>query len=192
MYLITRLQDTTDRAFAGLLCVFVSVILSACSPPESNVSVGNRTGVMYYGYGSEVQTLDPHIVSDTGAWEVTGALFEGLVRRNAETLQPEPGVAESWSVSEDGLTITFKLNSNAKWSNGDPVTAEDFVWSWQRSLHPAMGNAAAEYLFPIKNAERFHTGLIDDPGQLGVTALDSHTLRVHLENPTAKLRFNTF
>lgn len=139
---------------------------------------------MHYGIGSEVQTLDPHIVSDTGAWEITGALFEGLVRRNAETLEAEPGVAESWSTSDDKLTITFNLNPAARWSNGDPVTAEDFVWSWRRSLAPGMGNISAAFLFPIKNAMPFHRGLIEDPEQLGAKALDSHTLQVQLENPT--------
>ena len=112
----------------------VAVLLSACSPSESNVAIGNRTGVLHYGIGSEVQALDPHVLSDTGAWEISSALFEGLVRLNPETLEPEPGVAKSWELSDDGLTLIFKLNREAKWSNGDPVTAEDFVWSWQRSL----------------------------------------------------------
>lgn len=148
------------------------------------MAIGNRTGVLHYGIGAEVQTLDPHIVSDTAGWEVAGALFEGLVRRNAKTLEPEPGVADSWAISEDGLTITFKLNPDAKWSNGDPVTAEDFVWSWRRSLHPAMGNISASFLFPIKNAMAYHKGLIEDPQLLGVEALDSSTLKIQLENPT--------
>jgi oligopeptide transport system substrate-binding protein len=158
--------------------------LSACSPSESNVAIGNRTGVLHYGIGSEVQTLDPHVLSDTGAWEISAALFEGLVGLNAETLEPEPGVAESWEVSDDGLTILFKLNPEAKWSNGDPVTTEDFVWSWRRSLHPAMGNVVADILYPIKNAEPYAKGQMDDPELLGVHALDRYTLQVQLENPT--------
>ena len=175
-------QSTLNKS--GVLALIFAILLSACSPSESNVELGNRTGVLHYGIGSEVQTLDPHVLSDTGAWEISGALFEGLVRLNPETLEPEPGVAESWELSDDGLTLIFKLNPEAKWSNGDPVTAEDFVWSWQRSLHPSMGNILAEYLYPIKNAEPFAKGLIDDPEQLGIQALDKSTLKLQLENPT--------
>jgi oligopeptide transport system substrate-binding protein len=167
-----------------MLAAIFAILLSACSPSESNVAIGNRTGVLHYGIGSEVQTLDPHVLSDTGAWEISGALFEGLVRLNPETLEPEPGVAKSWELSDDGLTLIFRLNPKAKWSNGDPVTAEDFVWSWQRSLHPSMGNILAEYLYPIKNAEPYAKGLIADPEQLGVQALNKFTLKVQLENPT--------
>ena len=167
-----------------IIVALIAILLSACSPSESNVAIGNRTGVLHYGIGSEVQTLDPHVLSDTSAWEISGALFEGLVRLNSETLEPEPGVAKSWEISDDGLTLIFKLNPEAKWSNGDPVTAEDFVWSWRRSLHPSMGNIMAEYLFPIRNAEPYAKGLISDPGQLGVQALDPTTLKLQLENPT--------
>lgn len=179
-----RRQHTAVGLAIGMQAVVFSILLSACSPHESNVAVGNRTGVLHYGIGAEVQTLDPHVLSDTGAWEISGALFEGLVRLNPETLEPEPGAAESWELSDDGLIIIFKLNPEAKWSNGDSVTAGDFVWSWQRSLHPFMGNILAEYLYPIKNAEPYAKGLIDDPEQLGVHALDKFTLKVQLENPT--------
>ena len=179
-----RRQHTAVCLLIGVQAVLFNILLSACSPGESNVAVGNRTGVLHYGIGAEVQTLDPHVLSDTGAWELSGALFEGLIRLNAETLEPEPGVAESWELSDDGLTIIFKLNPQAKWSNGDSVTAGDFVWSWQRSLHPSMGNILAEYLYPIKNAEPYAKGLIDDPEQLGVQAVDKFTLKVQLENPT--------
>ena len=89
-----------------------------------------------------------------------------------------------WEFSDDGLTLTFRLNPDAKWSNGDPVTASDFVWSLQRSLHPSMGNLLAEFLYPIKNADPYARGLIDDPNQLGVHALDNYTLEIQLETPT--------
>ena len=179
-----RRQHNAVCLLIGVQAVVFNILLSACSSGESNVAVGNRTGVLHYGIGAEVQTLDPHVLSDTGAWELSGALFEGLIRLNAETLEPEPGVAESWELSDDGLTLIFKLNPQAKWSNGDSVTAGDFVWSWQRSLHPSMGNILAEYLYPIKNAEPYAKGLIDDPEQLGVQAVDKFTLKVQLENPT--------
>ena len=177
------IQSTLNTLGGTLAAIFV-VLLSACSPSESNVVIGNRTGVLHYGIGSEVQTLDPHVLSDTSAMEISGALFEGLVRLNPETLEPEPGVAKSWEISDDGLTLIFRLNPEAKWSNGDPVTAGDFVWSWQRSLHPSMGNVLADYLYPIKNAEAYARGLIDDPEQIGIQALDISTVKVQLEYPT--------
>ena len=146
---VIRWRSKTEQHLSPLWLALTVLLVAACTPPETNVSLGNRTGVLYYGIGSEVQTIDPHVVSDTGGFEVVGALFEGLVRHNTETMEPEPGVAESWEVSDDGLTLTFKLNPAAKWSNGDPVTAEDFVWSWRRSLHPAMGNILAEYMLSL-------------------------------------------
>ena len=185
--LISCFEKPTTRWQSGFHCTLILFLLSACSPSEPNVVTGNQTGVLHYGTGAEVQTLDPHIVSDTNAWEISSALFEGLVRRNAKTLEAEPGVAESWAFSEDQLTITFKLNPNARWSNGDPVTAQDFVWSWQRSLNPAMGNVLAAALFPIKNAEPYNSGEIGDPEQLGVKAMNRHTLKVTLKNPTPRI-----
>ena len=90
-----RWRSKTEQHLSPLWLALTVLLVAACSPPETNVSLGNRTGVLYYGIGSEVQTIDPHVVSDTGAFEVAGALFEGLVRHNAETMEPEPGVAES-------------------------------------------------------------------------------------------------
>jgi oligopeptide transport system substrate-binding protein len=87
-------------------------------------------------------------------------------------------------ISDDGLTITFHLNPAAKWSNGDPTTAQDFVWSWQRALNPAMGNQYAYMLYPVQNAEAYATGKLDDFSNVGVKALDDHTLQVRLNAPT--------
>ncbi|MEP0202776.1 MAG: peptide ABC transporter substrate-binding protein [Halioglobus sp.] len=184
---LISLHIRTERLISFSWLVSTMVVLAACSPSESNVSLGNRTGVLYYGIGSEVQTLDPHVVSDTIAWEISGALFEGLIRHDPETMQPEPGVAQSWDISDDGMTVVFHLNPQARWSNGDSVTAEDFVWSWRRSLHPAMGNVLIDSMYPIKNAEPYSKGLIEDPEALGVRALGPHTLQVELENPTPHL-----
>lgn len=177
------------RRLCRALCILASAGLAACSNPESNVERGNREGVLYYGSGSEVQTLDPHIVSDTMAAEITSALFEGLVTHHPETLEPLPGVATHWEFSPDRRVITFHLNPEARWSNGDPVTARDFVWSWQRSLNPAIGNVLAEYLFPLKNAFDYHQGRITDPDAIGAVALDDLTLEVTLEDPNPLILF---
>ncbi|GAB5413591.1 MAG: ABC transporter substrate-binding protein [Congregibacter sp.] len=112
------------------------------------------------------------------------ALFEGLAVKNPYTLEPEPGVAESWEFSDDGRVITFHINPTARWSNGDPVTAEDYVWSWMRALHPEMGNLYAYMLFPIHNAEAFFKREVDSFDEVGVKAPDPHTLEVTLTEPT--------
>jgi oligopeptide transport system substrate-binding protein len=171
------------RTLAILLILSASVMLG-CSGGESNVSQGNRDGILHYGNGSEPQGLDPHVVTGVPENHLIRALFEGLAVKNPYTLEPEPGVAERWAFSEDGRIVTFHLRRNALWSNGDPVTAEDYVWSWQRALDPAMGNQYAYMLYPVKNAEPYATGKISDPAELGVRALDSHTLQVTLNEPT--------
>jgi len=112
------------------------------------------------------------------------ALFEGLAVKNPYTLEPEPGVAESWDISEDGRTVTFHINPEARWSNGDPMTARDYVWSWKRLLSPAMGAEYNYMLFPVKNAKAFATGQITDFGEVGVKALDDLTLQVTLTERT--------
>ncbi len=172
-----------NRLKTLVVLVFFSTLV-ACGGGESNVSSGNREGILHYGNGSEPQGLDPHVVTGVPENHLIRALFEGLAVKNPYTLEPEPGVAESWDFSEDGRIITFHLNPRAKWSNGDPMTAQDYVWSWQRALNPAMGNLYAYMLFPVKNAKAYATGDLADPEQLGVKALDKLTLQVTLNEPT--------
>lgn len=168
-----------------LLLPLVTVLsLLACGSGESNVVTGNREGILHVGNGTEPQGLDPHVVTGIPESNIVGALFEGLAVKNPYTLESEPGVAQSWDISQDGRTITFHLNPEARWSNGDPVTAEDFVWSWQRALNPAMGNQYAYMLYPVQNAEAFATGKLDDFSKVGVQALDPHTLQVQLNART--------
>ncbi|MCB1686888.1 MAG: peptide ABC transporter substrate-binding protein [Halioglobus sp.] len=173
-----------SSALRTLLSLFTALCLAACGGGESNVTQGNREGIFHAGNGTEPQGLDPHVVTGIPESNIVRALFEGLAVKNPQTLEPEPGVAQSWDISEDGLTITFHLNPEARWSNGDPMTAEDYVWSWWRALNPAMGNQYAYMLYPVKNAEAFATGKLDDFGQVGVKALDQHTLEVQLNART--------
>jgi len=170
---------------ARLLCCAVATIaLVACGSGESNVVSGNRDGILHYGNGSEPQGLDPHVVTGVPENHIIRALFEGLAVKNPYTLEPEPGVAERWDISDDGRTITFHINPEAKWSNGDPMTATDYVWSWQRLLSPALGAEYAYMLFPVKNAEAFAKGTITDFAEVGVKALDERTLQVTLNERT--------
>ncbi|HBX72710.1 MAG TPA: peptide ABC transporter substrate-binding protein, partial [Halieaceae bacterium] len=161
----------------------VAAFLGGCSAGESNVAQGNREGILHFGNGSEPQGLDPHVVTGVPESKIIDALFEGLTRKNPWTLEPEPGAAASWEFSEDRRVITFHMQPEGRWSNGDPVTAHDFVWSWRRALDPAMGNLYAYMLYPVENAEAYATGKIDDPALVGVRALDDMTLEVTLNAP---------
>lgn len=167
-----------------LLILTTTCLLIACGGRESNVVQGNRDGILHYGNGSEPQGLDPHVVTGVPENKLIRALFEGLAVKNPWTLEPEPGVAESWDISEDGRVVTFHINPEAKWSNGDPMSAQDYVWSWNRALNPAMGNLYAYMLFPIVNAEPFAKGDITDFSEVGVKALDDLTLQVTLNEAT--------
>lgn len=164
------------------LVLFTSLV--ACSGGETNVESGNREGILHYGNGSEPQGLDPHVVTGVPESHIVRALFEGLAVKNPWTLEPEPGVAESWDISEDGKVYTFHINPEARWSNGDAVTARDYVWSWKRALNPAMGNQYAYMLFPVVNAAEFAKGELEDFSQVGVKALDDRTLQVTLNART--------
>ena len=130
----------------------------------------------------EPKSLDPHVVS--GTWEnyIVGDAFMGLLTDAADAT-PIPGAAESWTISDDGLTYTFKLRDH-KWSDGTPVKAEDFIYSWRRLLDPATAAEYASIMYPVKNAEKINSGEIKDLTQLGVRAIDDKTLEVTLENPT--------
>ena len=134
--------------------------------------------------GDEPQTLDPAIVTGQLEGRLCLALFEGLTTRDAKG-NVIPGMAESWEISPDGLTYTFHLRPGIKWSNGDPVTASDFVNSWERTLNPATGSEYSYQLYYLLHGEDYGTGKLKDFSQVGVKAPDDHTLVVTLAHPTA-------
>src|SRR5476651_2001942 len=110
------------------------------------------------------------------------ALFEGLVTEDPQ-LNVIPGVAEKWDISADGLVYTFHLRADAKWSNGDPLTARDFAWSFQRILSPKLASEYSYMLWPIKNSQAFNEGKISDFASVGVRAVDDRTLELTLAAP---------
>jgi oligopeptide transport system substrate-binding protein len=164
--------------------LLILTLIAGCGGGESNVVQGNREGILHFGNGSEPQGLDPHVVTGVPENKIIRALFEGLAVKNPYTLEPEPGVAERWDLSEDGTVVTFHINPKARWSNGDPMSAHDYVWSWERALNPAMGNLYAYMLFPVVNAEAYAKGELTDFTAVGVKALDDLTLQVTLSAPT--------
>ncbi len=168
---------------AALVCISV-IFLSACSAP-SNVEKAIDEQILHFGLGSEPQYLDPHLANSVSAHNVIISLIEGLVSEDPKTLKPVPGVAKKWDISEDGLIYTFHLRKNAKWSNGDSVTAHDFVYSYKRILNPNLASQYSSMLHGLKNARKYHEeGLSWEEAVVGAIALDDHTLQLTLENPT--------
>ncbi len=177
----------TARLSAGIaLCAF-PLLFSACGTRESAVEAGNRTQTLLVGNLSEPNDLDPQIADSQQTFNLIMALMEGLAQYDARTCEPVPAVAEHWDVSPDKLTWTFHLRKNAVWSNGDPVTANDFVWSYQRMLTPSLGAEYAGMLFILKNGERYYRGEISDFSNVGVHAPDPRTLTLTLTHPVPYL-----
>lgn len=174
--LLTTTFTTTATALAAVLASPLLVTPEALAASHTSGSVYMR------GNTADPETLDQHKTSTTYEANVLRDLYEGLVAYNgaAEVI---PGVAESWEESDDGLTYTFTLREDASWSNGDPVTAEDFVYSLRRIMNPATGAKYANILYPIKNAEAVNKGEME-PAEMGVEAVDERTLQITLENPT--------
>ena len=167
--------------------VLILFIVASCSESVNPVDSGLENQIYHHGNGSEPQGLDPHIVTGVPEHHILISLCEGLTIPN-----PNPndmngymaGTAESWSISDDGTEYIFNINKNAKWSNGEPVTADDFVWSWKRILTASLGSQYPDMLYYLEGAYEYHNGLIDDFDQVGVKSIDEHTLQVNLKNPT--------
>jgi len=168
----------------GLLAILALLHLTGCWSRESLVTRGNHEQVLYRGLGADVAELDPHIVTGLPELNVVSSLFEGLVAEDPQDLHPVPGVAASWDISHDQLRYTFHLRSDALWSNGDPVTAEDFVNSFRRVLTASLGADYASMLYVVQNAEAYHKGELKDFTPVGVAAPDAHTLIITLDHET--------
>jgi len=158
------------------IIVAAVMVLAGCGPS------GKRADLVFLN-GAEPETLDPAIITGQPEGRIVNSLFEGLTTFNAAG-KPGPGMAESWEISPDRREYTFHLRPEAQWSNGRPLTAEDFVRSWKRTLSPETAASYNYQLFYIRNAQKFAEGGIPDFDQVGVTALDARTLRVTLESPT--------
>ncbi|MCA0432826.1 MAG: peptide ABC transporter substrate-binding protein [Proteobacteria bacterium] len=134
------------------------------------------------GNSADPESLDPHKTSTVYEANILRDLFMGLMIHNAKA-ELEPGAAESYTVSEDGKVYTFKLRAGAKWSDGTPVTAQDFVFSWQRLVDPATAAEYAYLLSPVVNADAITKGE-KKPAELGVKAIDDATFEVTLNSAT--------
>jgi oligopeptide transport system substrate-binding protein len=172
-----RNPQSAIRNLILALSVFC-VLLTGCvrHEPRADIVIVN---------GIEPETLDPALVLGIAEMRIVTSLFEGLTRPDPKTAEAIPGLAERWEMSPDGRTYTFHMRTNLVWSTGEPITAEDVVYSWTRALSPATASSYAGQLYYLKNAEAFNAGKIKDPSLVGVHALDRYTVRVELNEPTA-------
>ncbi|HET6465880.1 MAG TPA: peptide ABC transporter substrate-binding protein [Nitrospiria bacterium] len=131
---------------------------------------------------NEPPTLDWNLATDSVSFDVLINLMEGLTEYD-EQLRPRPAVARSWEVAPDGRTYLFHLREDARWSDGKPVTAGDFEYSWKRLLDPKTAAEYAYFLYDIEGAEDYNTGKTDRPDSVGVRALDDRRLEVRLRKP---------
>jgi len=134
------------------------------------------------GNSADPESLDPHKTSTVYEANILRDLFSGLTVQDAKA-EIIPGAAESWTVSPDGKTFTFKLRADGKWSDGSPVTADDYVFSWRRLVDPATAAEYAYMLSPVVNADAINKGE-KKPEELGVKAIDPLTFEVTLNAPT--------
>ena len=156
----------------GLLFLF---LLTACGSNDQRADLVVLNG-------AEPESIDPAVVTGQLEGRICYALFEGLLHFDRFG-KPQPGIAESWDLSNEGKVYTFHLRANAKWSNGDPVTANDFALSWKRLLLPETASEYAYLLYHIRNAQSFNEGTLKDFGAVGIRVVDDRTFRVELESP---------
>ncbi|HAF6479589.1 TPA: oligopeptide ABC transporter substrate-binding protein OppA [Salmonella enterica] len=166
---------------AGILTALIAASAATAADVPAGVQLADKQ-TLVRNNGSEVQSLDPHKIEGVPESNVSRDLFEGLLISDVEG-HPSPGVAEKWE-NKDFKVWTFHLRENAKWSDGTPVTAHDFVYSWQRLADPNTASPYASYL------QYGHIANIDDiiagkkpATDLGVKALDDHTFEVTLSEP---------
>jgi len=177
---------TTIRSLllSPALAIFAALLLVAgCGKPPTRVSVGNQEQILHKGNKSDPQELDPHIVQGVPEHHILQSLIENLVTEDPKDLRPVPGQAERWDISPDGTVYTFHLRAGIRWSNGDPVTAHDFVRSYRRALTPSLGSEYAYMYYVMKGAEEYFKGKTQDFSTVGAKALDDRTLQITLNGP---------
>ncbi len=175
------------RSCGFLAAVGLLTLAGGCSRQSANVTTGNATQTLHVAIGAEPRDVDPHLVSAYTDFTVVLALFEGLAAIDETTSRPAPSAAQRWETSTDGLTWTFHLRPDLKWSDGEPLTAKTFRDSFARALAPTIASEYAYVLYPIKNAARYNAGEFPDFVAVGVKAVDDTTLTIELERPTPAL-----
>ncbi len=166
------------RTIAATALAITMIALGLCAVSSSRLDRADFTWVN----SAEVTSLDPATTTGIPEGKVLRFLFEGLCVKDPFTLEPRPGVAKSWDMSPDGLRYTFHLREDARWSNGDPVTARDFVRSFERLLDPRTGAEYAYQLWCVRGARAF-TSEVHGFDRVAIRAPDDRTLEIELEHP---------
>src|ERR1700761_1507036 len=158
--------------FAGLL---LPVFGCMRQEPPADVTIINNI---------EPESLDPAIIVAQADMRGVSGLFEGLTRLEPVGARAVPGLASHWEISPDGKVYTFHLRTNLVWSTGEPIRADDVVYSWRRALDPKTASDYASQLYYLKNGKEFNTGQITNAALVGVSAPDEFTVRAELKAPT--------
>jgi len=179
---MTRAGRARRRTLVALVALGALGALGACGHGPAPAGTTPAASILRRGNGPEPDSLDPQLARTVSAATILRDVYEGLASLDRNGA-PSPGVAERWVVSADGLVYTFTLRATARWSNGAPVTASDFVAAWRRLVAPATGSQYADVLRPVAGAAAIIRGEAR-PDSLGVVATDAHTLTVTLVAPT--------
>lgn len=170
------------------LLIFPILLLSCKSSDESEVGPGgsqtHKREILRINIGNEPPTLDWSRSTDSTSYMILINLMDGLTKFG-DDFKPVPALAESWQISDDGKTYTFKLRQGIKWTDGKPLRSKDFEYSWKRLLDPKTAADYAYFLYDITGAEEFNSGKITDPGSIGIKSIDDNTLEVTLKRPAS-------
>ena len=176
----TKLKKLCAVVLAATLATSLFI---GCGDSSANSGSGSSNQQLVFNLGEDPETMDPTLNNSSGAGTMILNAFEGLMVLD-ENDQAVEGTAESMEVSEDGLVYTFKIREDAKWSDGEAVTADNFKYSWLRALNKETAAEYAYQLFYIKNAEKFYNGEVT-ADEVGINVIDEKTLEVTLETPTS-------
>lgn len=172
----TLMADSIKRLVSRMTLFLAAIALAGCGKTRDRADLVFINGV-------EPESLDPAIISGQPEGRLVMALFEGLTSRDG-TGRIGPGMADRWEISEDGLTYVFHIRDQARWSNGDRLTAHDFAAAWERTLNPLTTSPYSELLFSVEGAEDYAKGKSNDFSTVGARALDERTFEVRLRAPT--------
>jgi oligopeptide transport system substrate-binding protein len=177
----------TERPGRPAILAALLLLLASCAKePASDSPRGYQ--LLRAGNGSEPQDIDPQTVTGIPEFRIIQALIEGLATPDPVDQHPVPGVASSWEISDDGLVYTFHLRPDARWTDGSPVTSEDFLLAWKRILSPKLASEFAYLVYDyVKGARDYHDGKTSDFATVGMKAPDSRTLVVTLDAATPYL-----
>ncbi len=181
-----RKRSTKSVLLLGLAAAALALFVTACGGGDDGQGQA-ADGIITINWGTEPPSLDPGLATDTTSSNVLLNIMDPLVKLEGENLEPTPALAESWDITDGGKTIVFHLRSDGRWTNGDPVTAEDFEYSWKRTISPDLAADYAYQFSSIAGADDYNQCKKNCEAmrdKVGVEAVDERTLRVTLTSPT--------